>query len=325
MEWLYIAASGGVGAFKRTNNHWQEANWRALDPEVTSISAGGGHVFAGTVDGVFRSDDQGNSWEPMNDGLTLPHIRWLAQHPAEPTRILAGTEPAGIFVSSDKGRSWTGHERIAELRDTYGWYLPYSPEAGCVRGFALHGDRAYGAVEQGGLLRSDDRGDSWRLVEGATGDPNAEIPAGHIQLDVHSVDVHVSSPDLVFAPTGGGLYRSENGGDTWTELYDCYCRAVWDDPEDPDHLIFGPADGVDRRGRIEETHDGGMSWSGVNEGTDAPWSHHMVERFLQVDDDLLAVLSNGELLATSLSELRWERILPQIDDVQAIAIAVNGG
>lgn len=259
----------------------------------------------------------------MNEGLTLPHIRWLAQHPAEPIRILAGTEPAGIFLSSDAGRHWTRHPDIEDLRDAYGWYLPYSPEAGCVRGFALHGDRAYGAVEQGGLLRSDDRGNSWRLVEGASGDPNADIPAGYMQLDVHSVNVHRSSPDLVFAPTGGGLYRSDNGGDTWAELYDCYCRAVWDDPEDPDHLIFGPADGVDRRGRIEETYDGGRSWTGVNDGTDAPWAHHMVERLLQIDAELFAVLSNGELWVTALSEIRWERILPQIEDIQAVASGVR--
>lgn len=192
-----------------------------------------------------------------------------------------------------------------------------------MRGFALHGDRAYGAVEQGGLLRSDNRGNSWRLVEGASGDPNADIPAGYMQLDVHSVGVHISSPDLVFAPTGGGLYRSENGGDTWSELYDCYCRAVWDDPEDPNHLIFGPADAVDRRGRIEETYDGGRSWSGVNEGSEAPWPNHMVERFLWVSDTLLAVLSNGELIATPLSALRWTRILPQIEDIQAVAVS-NG-
>jgi photosystem II stability/assembly factor-like uncharacterized protein len=320
MDWLYVAALEGVGVFKRTNGSWQAVNWHDFDPQVTSVSAGGGYVFAGTVDGIFRSADHGQTWERMEEGLTLPHVRWLLQHPDEPTRILVGTEPAGIFVSSDEGLRWTGHPHITELRDAYGWYLPYSPAAGCVRGFALHGDRAYGAVEQGGLLRSDDRGRSWRLVEGATGDPNADIPPGYMQLDVHSVNVHPSSLDLVFAPTGGGLYRSENGGETWSELYDCYCRAVWVDPEDPEHLIFGPADGVDRRGRIEETYDGGRSWSAVNEGADAPWPHHMVERFLQVGDTLLAVLSNGTLFATALSDLHWERIMPQIDDVQAVAV-----
>ncbi len=323
MDWLFVAASEGVGAFKHAGGHWQAVHWREIGPQVTSISAGGGHVFAGTVDGIFRSDDDGNAWAKMDEGLALPHVRWLAQHPEVPMRIMAGTEPAGIFVSPDEGRRWIGHPHVAELRDAYGWYLPYSPAAGCVRGFALHGNRAYGAVEQGGLLRSDDRGNSWRLVEGATGDPRADIPAGYMQLDVHAVAVHDSSPDLVFAPTGGGLYRSENGGDTWSELYDCYCRAVWVDPEDPDHLIFGPADGVDRRGRIEETCDGGRSWSAVSEGTDGPWPRHMVERFLQVGDTLLAVLSNGELIAAVLSELRWTRILPQVEDIQAVAVEVD--
>ena len=49
------------------------------------------------------------------------------------------------------------------------------------------------------------------------------------------------------------------------------------------------------------------------------WQHHMVERFVQVGDELLAVLSNGELWSTSLDAITWERILPQVPDVHAAA------
>jgi hypothetical protein len=44
----------------------------------------------------------------------------------------------------------------------------------------------------------------------------------------------------------------------------------------------------------------------------------MVERFFQADDELFAVLSNGQLLTASLSVLEWKRILPDIADVNAI-------
>ena len=117
--------------------------------------------------------------------------------------------------------------------------LPYSPEAGCVRGFAFHGERAYAAVEVGGVLRSDDGGETWRLAEGSDGNPDLDgPPEPFVYPDVHSIDVHPSSPDLVFAPTGGGFYRSIDGGRTWTLLYDCYCRAAWIDPLDASILCW---------------------------------------------------------------------------------------
>ena len=45
----------------------------------------------------------------------------------------------------------------------------------------------------------------------------------------------------------------------------------------------------------------------------------MVERFVQVADELFAVLSNGELLAAPLATLEWRRVLPNIKDIRAIA------
>jgi hypothetical protein len=193
-----------------------------------------------------------------------------------------------------------------------------------VRGFAFHGSRVYAAVEVGGVLVSDDRGETWRLAEGSDGNPDLEgPPEPFVYPDVHSLEVHTTSPDLVYAPTGGGFYRSKDGGKTWTLFYDCYCRAVWVDPQDPEHMILGPADGVDRNGRIEESHDGGESWSPASNGLQVPWRRGMVERFYQRGDDLFAVLSNGQLLTASLSTLEWKRVLPNITRVNAITTMVG--
>jgi photosystem II stability/assembly factor-like uncharacterized protein len=122
----------------------------------------------------------------------------------------------------------------------------------------------------------------------------------------------------VFAPTGGGLYRTRDGGKTWTLLYDCYARAVWLDVDDANHLILGPADGVDSDGRIEESHDGGKTWQVTSDGLQVPWRRHMVERFEQVGDELFAVLSNGELLVAPLASLQWKHVLTELDDVHAV-------
>jgi photosystem II stability/assembly factor-like uncharacterized protein len=282
------------------------------------VSAQGNTLLAGTTEGVFRSKDLGGTWVQTNNGPSIRHIRWLAHRPGTPY-ALAGTEPAAVFVSDDDTRTWRACPEVAELRDQGRWYLPYSPEAGCVRGFAFHGARAYAAVEQGGLLRSDDGGETWRLVEGSTGDPRAERPPSHIHPDVHSVAVHPSSPDLVYAPTGGGLYRSKDGGKVWRCLYRCYCRAVWVDPTNSAHVVLGPADGVDRNGRIEQTFDGGNTWRTASTGLDVPWPGHMVERFHRIGDELLVVLSNGHLLIAPIETLAWQRILPQVDGIAAVA------
>jgi hypothetical protein len=45
----------------------------------------------------------------------------------------------------------------------------------------------------------------------------------------------------------------------------------------------------------------------------------MVERFAQIGDELLAVLSNGNLLIAPLATLEWWRILPAVSDVTAVA------
>ena len=95
---------------------------------------------------------------------------------------------------------------------------------------------------------------------------------------------------------------------------------MWWNPSDPDHLILGTADWVDRDGNIEETRDGGLTWSEISCGLSAPWHYHMVERFNQVGDQLYAVLSNGELLACSLDSIAWERILPEVIGVNGLAV-----
>jgi hypothetical protein len=254
--------------------------------------------------------------------LTERHIRSVAHASLRPVKMLAGTEPAAIFHSSDCSETWYECSQVTKLRDRFGWYLPYSPEAGCVRGFAFDGDRAYTAVEQGGVLVSQDGGSHWRMAGGSSGETDPPPPdSGLIHPDVHSIYTHPSTPRWVGAPTGGGLYLSHSGGKKWEQVYRCYCRAMWVDPLDASHMIFGPADGVDRKGRIEETRDSGQNWKAAAHGLDIPWPRHMVEQFVQVQDILIGVLSNGEVIATPLDTLHWRTILPKIKNARAAAAA----
>jgi photosystem II stability/assembly factor-like uncharacterized protein len=316
---LLLATEHGTIICERDGDIWRVSSRGLRDRHITSVIAREGVILAGTENGVFRSEDDGQTWRETSNGIVTRHVRWMAYHPEISDLEFAGTEPANIFVSHNGGDSWRLCPEVAQLRDQFKWSLPYSPEAGCVRGFAFHGSRLYAAVEVGGVLVSDDRGETWSLTQGSDGNPDLEgPPEPFVYPDVHSLEVHSSSPDLVYAPTGGGFYRSNDGGRTWQLFYDCYCRAVWVDATDPDRMILGPADGVDQNGRIEESRDGGKSWSLASNGLQVPWRRGMVERFYQMGDELFAVLSNGQLINSSLSTLEWKHVVMNISDVNAI-------
>jgi photosystem II stability/assembly factor-like uncharacterized protein len=319
---LFLATRDGLAVCQSRQDEWQVAARHLQGRHLTALLARPGLILAGAVDGAVRSDDDGRSWTEVAHGLSPKHVRWLADRPDLPDQMYMGTEPACIFVSTDAGSNWRLCAEVPALRDRFGWSLPYSPEAGCVRGFALHGGRAYGAVEVGGVLRSDDAGTTWGLAPGSDGKPSFSGPSAPlIHPDVHSIAVHPSSPDLVFAPTGGGFYRSTDGGTTWELLYDCYCRACWLDPQEPQRIILGPADGVDRSGRIELTEDGGGHWSPASAGLEVPWPRTMVERFASVGGEVVAVLSDGRLYSSSTSRLQWRPILETVRGVAAVAFS----
>lgn len=313
---LFLATSNCVAICEPQGDDWRVVRRELMGNYTTSLTTRGQHILVGTRDGIYRSDDWGDSWRAVNNGLTVRYIRWLAAHADQPGRVYAGSEPAEIFVSLDGGSSWRGSSQVEGLRSQQGWYLPYSPEAGCVRGFTFSGERAFAAVEVGGALVSEDSGGTWGHADQAAAQEN------RIHPDVHSIESHPGSEDLVAAPTGGGLYFSSDGGSTWQNRYpQNYCRALWWDPDNPQHMLLGSADWVDRNGRIEESRDGGITWHAASAGLDLPWHRHMVERFSQAGEDLLAVLSNGEVWITSLEEIKWKRILPEVHNVKAASMS----
>ena len=314
-----LGTNQGVVVCRYSPQGWREDQRGLPDQTVTSVIAREGVILAGTHQGVFRSDDLGASWFQASQGLDERRVRWLAYHPDISDFELAGTEPAGIYISRDGAHSWRVCPEVTQMRVDYNWSLPYSPRAGCVRGFAISGSHAYAAVEDGAVLASQDGGERWELAAGSRGHPDHHPAGGFIHSDVHSIEVSSSSPKRVYAPTGGGLYASDDGGETWSLIYArCYCRAVWLDPYNDGHLLLGPADGVDYNGRIEETFNDGQSWQPASTGLSVPWSHTMVERFVTLEQDLIAILSNGEVWSARPPQFAWRRIFDEQQLVNAI-------
>src|SRR5579884_2224749 len=122
-------------------------------------------ILAGSYgDGLYRSEDGGKTWVAANVGLTASAFRCLAPDPLNRGAILAGTEPARLFRSRDGGRTWQELTGITKIPGHETWFLPYSPRAGALRNVYSPPDRAgrlFASIEVGGLLRSDDGGETW--------------------------------------------------------------------------------------------------------------------------------------------------------------------
>lgn len=314
---IYVSAKDGLFLSRGEGDEWSVFGHLLKGHQLTCVASWKGRILAGTREGVLLSDDGGQSWRESSEGLKIPHIRCIAHHYIVPGLVFAGTEPAGIYVSRDGGTTWEGRREVEILRDRMGWHLPYSPEAGCVRSFASEGRRIYAAAEVGGILRSDDEGDTWYLIGGEN---QTAAPRGTGADDVHSVVMPGSgSGEFIYAATGGGLYFSSDGGRSWESLYDCYCRAVWVDPEDPGVLVFSPATKRGWLGSIARSNDSGRTWHDAGKGAETPWPGKMIERFCQIGESLVALRSDGVLFSSPVGTQQWDPILEEIKNVSDVA------
>lgn len=301
------------------------------DERVSAVHAfrdagGATVVLAGTYgNGLYRSDDEGRTWEPSGAGMDAPAARTIIPDPLNAGALLCGTEPGRIYRSTDGGRSWAALEGITALPGCDDWFLPYSPRAGAVRNIlAPPGSqgRMLASVEVGGLLDSPDGGASWSI--GPVG-PND---------DIHQISGSPGSPDVLWCSLGfaalpsrqpgarlGGVARSRDGGRTWDILHTDYTRSTIVPPDRPDLVLAGPALEVGRHGRIEISADGGDSWEPAAGGLETPMPD-MVERFeVAPDGTVYAVTSGGRLLRSDVGEWRWRSALPEGKAEDAVSVA----
>ncbi len=302
---LLAACDEGLAFLEHDGATWLPAGRRLEGRRLNALARAGDTLVAGGRAGTLVSSDAGETWHDRSDGLAVRYVRFL--HGADGC-VLAGTEPADVF-HAPAGETWVEATGVSGERDRLGWFLPYSPEAGCVRGFAVHGERVYAAVEVGGILRSDDGGRSFRLCGGSDGHPHLGPSRPDVLYpDVHSVAAHPSSPDRLAAATAGGIYVSEDGGESFERRSPAwYTRALHVDPEDFDHLVVGAAHRVsDKQGRIVRTRDGGRTYA-EEPGAEGPWPAAIVERFAATPAGLFAIRDDGVVLVLG-GDGRWAEL-----------------
>jgi photosystem II stability/assembly factor-like uncharacterized protein len=86
-------------------------------------------------------------------------------------------------------------------------------------------------VEQGGLFRSQDGGESWFELD------SYYTPQDEVYKDMHQVTRRPNHPNEIFMTSGNGFYASKDDGSSWTHLTDRHFRIGY-----PDKLIFSPHD-----------------------------------------------------------------------------------
>ncbi len=295
---------------------------------------------------IHRSDDQGESWTVLeaaphyDDARGLEAIWSLTPGAAaEPGLLYAGIEPAGLFLSRDRGESWEGVASLNEHPTNTTW----QPAGG---GLALHSilidprdpDRLYCALSAGGVYRSDDGGRSWTaLNEGVRADflPQQYPEAGQC---VHKLLLHPLRPDRLYQQNHCGTYRSDDRGEQWTEitagLPSDFGYALALDPADPDTLFVIPQESshmrasVDGRLRVYRSRDAGANWEPLERGLPQAHAYVQILREGMATDTLGPCgiyfgTTSGHLFASNDGGDSWTMIagfLPKILSVTAMVV-----
>lgn len=136
----------------------------------------------------------------------------------DPDLVYAGVEDAALFRSTDGGMNW---REVAGLRDVQG--SKWTPGAG---GMGLHTilldpnnrNRIYVAISAAGAFRTDDEGQTWKVITKGLKSKYMPDPNAEVGFCVHRLSMHPARPDVLFMQLHWDVMRSDNAGDLWHEV-----------------------------------------------------------------------------------------------------------
>ena len=327
---LYFATNQGVVAAKSEDGHkWAVESHGLKDwtvPEVAVVPGAPNKVYAGTRgDGVWYSDDFGKNWKKPCYGKHGPgKVRCITLDPHDPDTIYAGTEPIDIFVSRDGARSWTRLESVWNVPVVASVTYPVATVEPHIRDITLDpndSNTIYAALQVGYMLKSQDGGASWTLLD------------KDVDADVHTIAINPKQTERLFVATGGhdfrkgvakgrALYASNDAGATWVptgaDIAEEYSVPLVINPENPNIMFSAVANGQPGqwRGRewgaessIVRTMDGGKSWKKIDGSL--PEIRQYFAEGIAVDEEepdrIYAALKNGMLFVGEDNGDSWSK------------------
>ncbi len=177
---------------------------------------------------VRYSDDMGATWQDPERGIQFPEDSgrkleniWIIQpgRDSEPDTVYAGIDPASLWVSPDRGKTWN----IVEGLESHPTRDRWQPGFG---GLCLHSivpdasssNRMWIGISAVGCMRTDDNGRSWSFAN--MGTRAGFLPDPYVEWGqcIHRLIQHSTKPDTLYQQNHCGIYKSENGGEQWTDI-----------------------------------------------------------------------------------------------------------
>jgi photosystem II stability/assembly factor-like uncharacterized protein len=288
--------------------------WQNIGPNAHSVvalavsSLNPPTLFAGSSgQGLFRSRDNGNTWEAVNAGLPQGvTVQSIVLDLTQVGLVYVGTD-AGVFLSSDAGDHWQSASRG----------LPEGAD-GAVTALLLNPDdplTLYAGTAHKGVYISHDGAKSWSAS--ATG-----LPAGAM---VHALLAEIKGQQvLLFAAlAGAGVYQSRDNGASWSASSGGLPAgsdglSLLEQPSSPGGLYVGTSAGLYR------STDDGASWRAVNTGLGAaPQVFALALNDQQVG--LLYAATKAGVYRSGNGGASWDQVAAGIPtDHPAVALAVLG-
>jgi photosystem II stability/assembly factor-like uncharacterized protein len=216
---------------------FQSLEWRCIGPHRGGrVVAVAGHptekatfYFGGCAGGVWKTTSGGALWDNVSDGyFTTSAIGAIAIASSDPNVVYVGTGEAtirgnvshgdGVYKSTDGGHSWrrVGLEDTRHIGDII--IHPSNPDIAYVAALG----HAWGPNAERGVFRTTDGGAAWQKVLFKS----ERAGAIDLAIDPHNPDIlyasiwHVQRHPhaLVSGGDDSGIWKSTDGGDTWTEI-----------------------------------------------------------------------------------------------------------
>jgi photosystem II stability/assembly factor-like uncharacterized protein len=194
---------------------WEISSLHAQDQR--RLLVGTAHRAYGAV--IRISDDLGESWRQIECSPTFPKSAAASVDriweivAGDDGALWAGTEPAGLFVSHDRGESWQSVAGLNQHPSRAQWPNSSCPQ--CVHSILIspQSQRIVAAISSVGILRSDDSGANWRICNtGLTPERYA-----HIQRVVQDP----TNPNTLYLQHhDAGIFRSIDAAENWEPIHD---------------------------------------------------------------------------------------------------------